>query len=28
MAGREQLETELRNWDRLAGAINLVLERI
>jgi len=28
MAGREQLETELKNWDRLAGAINLVLERI
>jgi transcriptional regulator len=27
-AGREQLETELANWDRLAGAINLVLERI
>lgn len=27
-AGREQLETELRNWDRLAGAVNLVLERI
>jgi transcriptional regulator len=27
-AGRRQLETELQNWDRLTGAINLVLERI
>lgn len=26
-AGREQLETELANWDRLTGAINLVLAR-
>ena len=27
-AGRKQLEAELANWGRLAGAINLVLERI
>ncbi|HEX4308472.1 MAG TPA: PadR family transcriptional regulator [Acidobacteriaceae bacterium] len=27
-AGRRQLETELENWDRLTGAINLVLQRI
>jgi PadR family transcriptional regulator, regulatory protein PadR len=27
-AGRKQLESELANWDRLAGAINLVLERV
>ncbi|MGB9032546.1 MAG: PadR family transcriptional regulator [Acidobacteriaceae bacterium] len=27
-AGRKQLEAELRNWNRLTGAINLVLERI
>lgn len=27
-AGRKQLEAELANWDRLAGAINLVLARI
>ncbi len=27
-AGRKQLETELENWDRLAGAVNLVLQRI
>lgn len=27
-AGRKQLEAELENWDRLAGAINLVLQRI
>ncbi|MFY9745145.1 MAG: PadR family transcriptional regulator [Acidobacteriaceae bacterium] len=27
-AGRRQLEAELRNWNRLTGAINLVLERI
>lgn len=27
-AGRGQLERELANWDRLTGAINLVLERI
>jgi PadR family transcriptional regulator PadR len=27
-AGRKQLDTELANWDRLMGAINLVLERI
>jgi PadR family transcriptional regulator, regulatory protein PadR len=26
--GRKQLEAELENWDRLTGAINLVLERI
>jgi len=27
-AGRKQLHAELENWDRLAGAVNLVLERI
>ena len=27
-AGRKRLESELENWDRLAGAINLVLQRI
>jgi transcriptional regulator len=27
-AGRKQLETELENWVRLTGAVNLVLERI
>ena len=27
-AGRKQLETELENWERLTGAVNLVLERI
>ena len=27
-AGRKQLEAELQNWNRLTGAINLVLERI
>ncbi len=27
-AGRKQLEAELENWDRLTGAVNLVLERI
>jgi PadR family transcriptional regulator, regulatory protein PadR len=27
-AGRRQLESELANWDRLTGAINLVLERV
>ena len=27
-AGRKQLEAELANWERLTGAINLVLERI
>jgi transcriptional regulator len=27
-AGRKQLDAELANWDRLMGAINLVLERI
>jgi PadR family transcriptional regulator, regulatory protein PadR len=26
--GRKQLETELENWDRLTGAIALVLERV
>ena len=26
-AGRRQLDTELENWDRLAGAVNLVLQR-
>lgn len=26
--GRKQLESELDNWDRLTGAINLVLENI
>jgi transcriptional regulator len=27
-AGRKQLDAELANWDRLMGAVNLVLERI
>jgi transcriptional regulator len=27
-AGRRQLQAELENWDRLAGAINLVLQEI
>lgn len=27
-AGRRQLQAELANWDRLAGAINLVLAEI
>ncbi len=27
-AGRKQLQAELANWDRLAGAINLVLQEI
>lgn len=27
-AGRRQLHAELENWDRLAGAINLVLQEI
>ena len=27
-AGRRQLEAELENWDRLTGAVNLVLQRI
>jgi PadR family transcriptional regulator PadR len=27
-SGRKQLRTELENWDRLAGAINLVLQEI
>jgi PadR family transcriptional regulator, regulatory protein PadR len=26
--GRKQLESELKNWERLTGAVNLVLERI
>jgi len=26
-AGRKQLEMELKNWDRLTGAVNLVLQR-
>ncbi len=26
-AGRRQLDAELDNWDRLAGAVNLVLQR-
>jgi PadR family transcriptional regulator, regulatory protein PadR len=26
-AGRKQLDAELKNWDRLAGAVNLVLQR-
>src|SRR5580704_13579423 len=26
-AGRKQLEAELENWDRLTGAVNLVLQR-
>jgi PadR family transcriptional regulator len=28
VTGRKQLESELDNWDRLTGAINLVLENI
>lgn len=27
-AGRKQLQAELANWDRLAGAVNLVLQEI
>lgn len=27
-AGRKQLDRELKNWDRLTGAINLVLQRV
>lgn len=27
-AGKRRLEAELANWDRLTGAINLVLERV
>lgn len=27
-AGRKQLQAELANWDRLAGAINLVIQEI
>jgi PadR family transcriptional regulator, regulatory protein PadR len=27
-AGRRQLDAELANWDRLTGAVNLVLQRI
>jgi len=27
-SGRKQLQAELANWDRLAGAINLVLQEI
>jgi len=27
-AGRKQLDAELANWERLTGAVNLVLERI
>jgi len=27
-SGRKQLDAELANWDRLMGAVNLVLERI
>ncbi len=27
-AGRKQLHAELANWDRLAGAINLVIQEI
>jgi PadR family transcriptional regulator, regulatory protein PadR len=26
-AGRQQLEAEMRNWERLTGAVNLVLAR-
>jgi len=26
--GRKQLDLELKNWDRLTGAVNLVLQRI
>ena len=28
LAGRKQLDAELENWERLTGAVNLVLERI
>lgn len=28
LAGKRRLEAELANWDRLTGAINLVLERV
>jgi PadR family transcriptional regulator PadR len=27
-SGRKQLDTELANWDRLSGAVNLVLQEI
>jgi PadR family transcriptional regulator PadR len=27
-AGQEQLESEVANWDRLTGAINLVLQQV
>jgi PadR family transcriptional regulator len=27
-AGRKQLDAELKNWDRLTGAVNLVLQRV
>lgn len=27
-AGKKHLESELENWDRLAGAVNLVLQKI
>ncbi len=27
-AGRKQLDAEMENWERLTGAVNLVLERI
>ena len=27
-AGRKQLDAELANWDRLTGAVNLVLQRV
>ena len=27
-AGRQQLDAELENWDRLSGAVNLVLQRV
>jgi PadR family transcriptional regulator, regulatory protein PadR len=27
-AGRKQLNAELENWDRLTGAVNLVLQRV
>jgi PadR family transcriptional regulator PadR len=27
IAGRKQLQVELKNWDRLTGAVNLVLQR-
>jgi PadR family transcriptional regulator, regulatory protein PadR len=28
VAGRKQLDTELENWNRLSGAVNLVLQEI